>query len=108
MYDKRTVEVYFNHERIALHIRRLPHKVYTTIAEHMPPNHAHMLEIKGWNKDDLLAKAKRLGPSVHQAAVLVLANNFYVEQNYKACHGLPVSYTHLDVYKRQILTNYLK
>jgi transposase len=88
MYDKRTVEVYFNHERIALHIRRLPHKVYTTIAEHLPPDHAHMREIKGWNKDDLLAKAKLLGPSVHQAAVLILSNNFYVEQNYKACFGL--------------------
>jgi transposase len=88
MYDKRTVEVYFNHERIALHIRRLPHKVYTTIGEHMPPNHAHMLEIKGWNKDDLLTKAKLLGPSVHQAAILILSNNFYVEQNYKACFGL--------------------
>ena len=88
MYDNRSVEVYLNHERIALHIRRLPHKVYTTIAEHMPPDHAHMREIKGWNKDDLLAKAKLLGPSVHQAAVLILSNNFYIEQNYKACFGL--------------------
>lgn len=88
MYDKRVVEVYYNHERIALHIRKLPHKVYSTMAEHMPPNHAYMLEVKGWKKDDLLAKAKLLGPSVHQAAVLILSNNFYVEQNYKACFGL--------------------
>jgi transposase len=88
MYDKRTVEVYLNHERIALHIRKLPHKVYTTIAEHMPPEHAHMQQIKGWNKEDLLAKAKQLGAAVHQAAVLILSNNFYVEQNYKACFGL--------------------
>jgi len=88
MYDKRVVEVYANHERIALHIRKLPHKVYTTQAEHMPPNHAHMLEVKGWKKDELLAKAKQLGTAIHQAAVLILANNFYVEQNYKACFGL--------------------
>lgn len=88
MYDKRAVEVYFDHERIALHIRSLPHMVYTTVAEHMPPGHANMREIKGWNKDDLLAKANRLGPSVHQAAVLILSNNFLVEQNYKACFGL--------------------
>lgn len=88
MYDKRAVEVYFDHERIALHIRSLPHMVYTTVAEHMPPGHANMREIKGWNKGDLLAKANRLGPSVHQAAVLILSNNFFVEQNYKACFGL--------------------
>jgi transposase len=88
MYDKRTVEVYCNHERIALHIRKLPHKAYTTQAEHMPPNHAHMLEVKGWKKEELLAKAQQLGTAVHQAAVLILDNNFYVEQNYKACFGL--------------------
>lgn len=88
MYDKRVVEIYFNHERIALHLRKLPHKVYTTIAEHMPPNHAHMLEIKGWKRDELLAKALQLGTAVHQAATLILANNFFVEQSYKSCHGL--------------------
>jgi transposase len=88
MYDKRTVEVYYNHERIALHQSRLPHKVYTTQAEHMPPNHANMLEVKGWKKDELLIKAQQLGTAVHQAAILILENNFYVEQNYKACFGL--------------------
>lgn len=32
--------------------------------------------------------AKRVGPAVYQAAEIILANNFYVEQNYKACYGL--------------------
>lgn len=88
LYDNKTVEIYYEHERIALHSRSTPYSVYNTIAEHMPPNHARMKEINGWKKDDLLAMAKRVGPAVYQAAEIILANNFFVEQNYKACYGL--------------------
>jgi transposase len=88
LYDKRTVEIYFDHSRIAVHIRKPNGKAYTTLGEHMPPNHQRMLEIKGWNKEDLLNHAVRLGPSVAAAAALMLDNSIYVEQNYKACFGM--------------------
>ena len=88
LYDDRVVEIYFEHERIALHIRRPLQKAYSTLAEHMPPHHQRMAEIKGWNKDDLLEQAARIGSATSQAATLMLDNSIYVEQNYKACFGM--------------------
>lgn len=88
LYDNRVVEVYYDHGRIALHIRKPHSKSYTTIAGHMPPHHRHMQEIKGFNKEDLLKQAERLGPNTLKAATLILDNSIYIEQNYKSCFGM--------------------
>ena len=88
LYDNRVVEVYYDNCRIALHIRKPHSKAYTTLAEHMPPNHLRMQQIKGWNKEDLLAQAAHIGTSTAQAAGLMLENSIYIEQNYKACFGM--------------------
>ena len=87
-YDNRTVEVYYDNNRIALHIRKTHTKAYTTLADHMPPHHQHMQQIKGWNKEDLLAKAKAIGPNTLHAASLILESSIYIEQNYKSCFGM--------------------
>lgn len=88
LYDARVVEVYFGLDRIAVHVRKNINKAYTTLAEHMPPHHQRMQQIKGWNKDDLLMQASRIGPATLQAATLMLENSIYIEQNYKACFGM--------------------
>lgn len=88
LYDKRVVEVYLNTERIALHLRKPHCKAYTTLAEHMPPHHQRMQTIKGWNKEDLLLQATTIGTATVQAAILMLENSIYIEQNYKACFGM--------------------
>jgi hypothetical protein len=88
LYDNRVVEVYLEHQRIALHVRKNQQKAYTTVAEHMPPHHQRMQEIKGWNRDDLLTQASRIGTATAQAATLMLQNSIYIEQNYKACFGM--------------------
>lgn len=88
LYDNRTVEVYFDNNRIAVHIRKVHSKAYTTLAEHMPPHHQRMQQIKGWNKEDLLSQASRIGPSVKEAAARMMENSIYIEQNYKACFGM--------------------
>ena len=87
-YDQRVVEVYLEGERIALHVRKSHNKAYTTLAEHMPPHHQRMHEIKGFNREDLLAQATRIGTAAVQAATLMLDNSIYIEQNYKACFGM--------------------
>ena len=88
LYDNRVIEVYYDNNRIALHIRQPHTKAYTTLVEHMPPNHQRMKEIKGWNKEDLISQAARIGASTAQAATLMLDNSIYIEQNYKACFGM--------------------
>jgi transposase len=88
LYDNRVVEVYHEMERIALHVRKAHGKAYTTLAEHMPPHHQRMQQVKGWNREDLLAQASRIGTATLQAATLMLENSIYMEQNYKACFGM--------------------
>lgn len=88
LYDQRVVEVYLEGERIALHVRKSHNKAYTTIAEHMPPHHQRMQQIKGFNREDLLQQASRIGSATAQAATLMLENSIYIEQNYKACFGM--------------------
>lgn len=88
LYDARVVEVYFDNSRIALHIRQPQGKAYTTLADHMPPHHQRMHQIKGWNREDLLQKAGRVGTATLKAAALMLENSVYIEQNYKACFGM--------------------
>lgn len=88
LYDSRAVEVYYDNNRIALHIRKPHCKAYTTLADHMPPHHQHMHQVKGWNKEDLLAQAAHIGVCTVQAATLMLQNSIYIEQNYKACFGM--------------------
>lgn len=89
VYDHRSVEVYLGHERIAVHVRgHHHHRSYTTLEEHMPPHHQRMYQIKGFNREDLLAQASRTGPSTVHAATLMLENSIYMEQNYKACFGM--------------------
>lgn len=88
LYDSRVVEVYLDNQRIALHIRKPHHTAYTTLSEHMPPHHKRMQQIKGFNREDLLAQASRIGKATLQAATLMLENSIYIEQNYKACFGM--------------------
>jgi hypothetical protein len=47
-----------------------------------------MQQIKGWNKEDLLNQASRIGQAALQAATLMLDNSIFIEQNYKACFGM--------------------
>ena len=88
LYDNRVLEVYLQAERIAVHVRKNLNKAYTTLADHMPPHHQRMQQIKGWNRDDLLSQASRIGTSALEAATLMLQNSIYIEQNYKACFGM--------------------
>jgi hypothetical protein len=91
MYDARVVEIYYDHDRIALHVRSRQHqKAYTTLGEHMPPHHQRMHQIKGFNREDLLTQARRIGTATENAMTLMLENSIYIEQNYKACFGLLV------------------
>jgi transposase len=87
-FDAKTVEVYCDHQRIAVHPRSRSGQVYITLPEHMPPNHQKAREMKGWTREDLLGKAARLGTATTQAAEKILAANIYMEQNYKSCFGL--------------------
>lgn len=86
-YDNKTVEIYLEYERIAVHMR-IPGKGYSTIREHMPKNHQQAIDAKGWTREELIAKAERIGKITALAAEQILSNSIYMEQNYKSCFGM--------------------
>ena len=88
LYDNRVVEVYLENERIALHIRKPHNKAYTTLAEHMPPHHQRMQQIKGLEQGRSAGAGNSYRNATVQAATLMLENSIYIEQNYKACFGM--------------------
>ena len=88
MYDTESLEVYYDNARIAIHLRKRHGRSYTTLHEHMPPNHQRIQQIRGFSKEDLLEQAARIGTGVQKAAAAMLENSVYIEQNYKACFGM--------------------
>lgn len=88
LYDGTTVEIYLEHQRIAVHHRTSFGSAYHTIPEHMPSNHQCAINIKGWTKADLLAQGKEIGPSTYAAIERILVSSFYPEQNFKSAHGV--------------------
>lgn len=89
LYNNKTLEIYHDHSRIAIHIRsHIVQSAYHTIAEHMPSNHQYAINIKGWTKPDLLARARQVGTHTVQVAEHILSSSIYPEQNYKSCYGM--------------------
>lgn len=87
-YDDRILEVYYQHERIAFHVRSSQEPMFNRLSEHMPPNHQYMAASQGWSVEELLTKASRVGAYTHQAAERILHSSIYPEQNFKACHAM--------------------
>jgi transposase len=87
-YTHRTVEVYYNHERISFHVRSSTEPKFNRIHEHMPENHQHMVASRGWTTEDLLKKASWVGEYTRQAAYRIIHSSVYPEQNFKACNAM--------------------
>ena len=84
-YSRSTVNLYLNYEVIASHPRvRSPHN-YSTIAEHLSPNHKYLTE---WNPDFFIERAKAIDPIVEIYISEVLAKREHPEQAYKSCNGI--------------------
>lgn len=87
-FSQRTVEVYYKFERISFHVRSSTEPNYNRIHEHMPPNHQHMADSKGWTPAKLLERAAWVGAYTHQAADRLIHSSIYPEQNFKACNAM--------------------
>lgn len=88
VYDADVVEIYFQHQRIALHKRNYKKHGYTTVKEHMPEGHQRYFEQRGWTADYFLKQASAIGPSTHRYIEAVLKGKHFTEQTYNACLGI--------------------
>lgn len=87
-FNSRIVEVYYNHERIAFHVRKSNEPQFNRIHEHMPANHKAMVEMQGWTVEEFIKRASWVGPHTTQTASRILHSSIYPEQNFKACNAM--------------------
>ncbi len=87
IYDADTVEIYYQHQRIALHKRSYKKHSYSTIKEHMPEGHQRYFEQRGWNAEYFLVQALKIGPDTHQYKGMLQGKRF-TQQTYNGCLGV--------------------
>ena len=88
IYTRSTVEIYVAQRRIAFHQRDRRAYVYTTVAEHMPPNHQHYTQIKGYSAQYFQERAARTGTACTAVVEGILNAKIFQEQAYNSCLGL--------------------
>jgi len=85
LYTDRSVEIYHNNVRIALHRRNRRPYGYTTDKSHMPTEHQF---IDGWNTDRFVRWASTMGGSVEVFIQRLLDSKEHPQQAFKSCMGV--------------------
>jgi len=88
IYTGNTVEIYDHLARVAFHQRISRSYGYTTLKEHMPPNHLHYQQQRGWDGDYFKEQSLKIGPFTHRFISNLLASKVFIEQTYNACLGV--------------------
>ena len=81
-----TIEVFINQTRIASH-RRLYGRPgqYSTVTEHMPPDHQKFIE---WNGDRFRSWAEKIGPNTYTVINSILTSKLIEQQSYRSCMSI--------------------
>ncbi|MCK4821360.1 IS21 family transposase, partial [bacterium] len=85
IYADSTVEIYHKNIRIAFHKRNRSQNKYTTIPEHMPPNHRFYYD---WSPEKMIEWAGKKGPCIRELIKNLLEKRTHPEQSYKVCLGV--------------------
>jgi transposase len=80
-----TVEALYKGERVAAHVRSNVRGGYTTLPEHMPPEHRYYAE---WNPARFIQWAGKTGEATAKLVETILATRPYPEQGYRSCLGI--------------------
>ena len=88
IYTTLSVEVYHDLKRVALHNRNYKKHGYTTLKEHMPVNHQHVTEQRGWDGEYFEQQACTIGDSTLQIIRRVLESKIFYQQTYNSCLGI--------------------
>jgi len=79
------VEVFHKGKGVATHLHSSKAGGYTTLREHMPPNHQFLNKI---DTKQLLSWAEKVGPQTHEFINATLKSRSFPEQAYRSCLGI--------------------
>lgn len=82
---EQTLEVFYDHQRIALHPRSTVPYRFTTLPGHMPPEH---WAYKAQSKASFLAWAEQMGPQTRQQVEAIFKRKDHEEQAFRTLKGV--------------------
>ena len=85
VYDDRVVAIYWDNVRIVQHQRDRTINGYTTLPEHMPPDHRWYAE---WSPQRFRGWARAVGPDTAEIIDKILSAVVYPPQAYRRCLGV--------------------
>jgi transposase len=85
IYNSESVEIFCNNVRIAFHHRDRRRGGYTTLKEHMPPNHRYYANA---TPEQILEWSQKAGESTHAFVEQLIEERQHPEQAYKSCLGV--------------------
>ncbi len=88
IYTSISVEVYDDLKRVAVHTRNYKKNGFTTIKEHMPLNHQHMIEQRGWDAEHFEQQAMLVGEATLGVIRRVLQSKIFLQQTFNSCLGI--------------------
>lgn len=84
-YSKSTVEIYYNHERIAIHKRNPARGTYVTNKDHLSSTHRSYSD---WNPEFFKKRASEHGTHVQSCISRIITDCDYPEVGYKRAMGV--------------------
>jgi transposase len=85
IYSHTEVEIYYKHQRIALHKRDTTKFGCSTLEHHLLDKHRFLLN---WSPESFIEKGAFIGSEVAQLIECVLDDKQHLEQAYKVCSGI--------------------
>jgi transposase len=87
-FDSRTVEIYHEMVRIAIHQRGTTPYGYTTIKDHMPENDMQYDQAYGYSTQDFKNQAAEIGPDTEAFINAMLKSRLHEQHAYSGCTGV--------------------
>jgi len=84
-FDDKTMEIYYNNERIAMHILNQQRGSYTTITSHLSSANQAVLE---WNPEHFMERSEQFGAKVGEYIKGLIDQKPYPEQSYRQILGI--------------------
>lgn len=82
---EKTVEIFLDRQRVALHPRSYATGRHSTIPEHMPTDHRFYSE---WSPERFVRWAEKIGPETAKVIQMELDSRQHPEQAYRTCLGI--------------------
>jgi len=83
--SERMVEIFHQGKSVAIHVRSFRQGRFSTVQEHMPPNHQFVDKV---NARQLVQWAANIGPQTEALVSATLKSHPFPEQAYRSCLGI--------------------